>query len=78
MGRLIRTFVNGQYKEVGIKTVLSCMAAILYFVNPADLIPDFVPVTGLVDDFSVLVWVYSAIEAEINKFILWEGTQASL
>jgi uncharacterized membrane protein YkvA (DUF1232 family) len=75
MGRLARAYVMGDYREIPWKTMLTLVAALLYFVNPLDLIPDVIPVTGLTDDFAVLVWAYNAIRLEIDKFLAWEKTR---
>ncbi|MBL7834088.1 MAG: DUF1232 domain-containing protein [Cyclobacteriaceae bacterium] len=53
------------------------LAAIIYFLNPIDLIPDFIPVLGLTDDFSVLLWVYNTVTHEIDKFLTWERANLS-
>ncbi len=71
-GRLIKAYALGRYREVPWKTLLLIVAAVVYFINPLDLVPDVVPLTGLTDDFAILVWVYSTVSDEIDKFLLWE------
>lgn len=75
LGRLIKAYALGQYKEVPWKTILLIVAAIIYFLNPLDLVPDLIPLTGLTDDFAVLVWVYNSVSNEVEKFIAWEKSQ---
>jgi uncharacterized membrane protein YkvA (DUF1232 family) len=75
LGRLIKAYALGHYRQVPWKTILLIVAAIIYFVNPLDLIPDLVPLTGLTDDFAVLVWVYNSVSGEIDKFVAWEEDQ---
>jgi len=75
LGRLIKAYALGQYKDVPWKTILLIVAAIIYFVNPLDLVPDIIPLTGLTDDFAVLLWVYNSVSNEIDKFLTWEKTQ---
>ena len=72
LGRLIRAYALGEYREVPWKTILLIVAAVLYFINPLDLVPDLVPLTGLTDDFAVLVWVYNSVSNEVEKFVAWE------
>lgn len=72
LGRLLKAYALGHYREVPWKTLLLIVAAIIYFVNPLDLVPDIVPLTGLTDDFAVLLWVYNSVSNEIDKFLTWE------
>ena len=39
--------------------------AMLYVISPLDLIPDFIPVIGWLDDLGVLVW--AARQVFFNK-----------
>jgi uncharacterized membrane protein YkvA (DUF1232 family) len=66
--RMIRAYIQGEYREVPVKTMLIILAGILYFLNPFDLIPDFVPGIGYLDDISILLWVFNSLEKDINKF----------
>jgi uncharacterized membrane protein YkvA (DUF1232 family) len=75
IGRLIKAYALGEYRQVPWKTMLIMIAAVIYFVNPIDLIPDVVPVLGLTDDFGVLLWVYNAVNLEVEKFIAWEKSK---
>jgi uncharacterized membrane protein YkvA (DUF1232 family) len=77
LGRFIKAYATGQYQEVPWKTVLIIVAAVIYFVNPIDLIPDLVPIAGFTDDFGVLLWVYKAVTTEIDKFLTWEQSQVT-
>jgi len=75
-GRLAKAYATGKYRDVPWKSMLILLAAVLYFINPLDLIPDLIPVAGLTDDFAILLWVYNSIEEEIDKFLAWEESQA--
>ena len=48
------------------------VAAIIYFVSPFDLIPDSIPVFGLVDDATVLAFVARSNLTLISNFRKWE------
>jgi uncharacterized membrane protein YkvA (DUF1232 family) len=47
--RLIRCWLAATY-AVPVQSVLMAVGAVIYFVSSFDLIPDAVPVLGLVDD----------------------------
>lgn len=71
-GRMIRAYSNGSYREIPVKSIVALVAAIIYFAMPLDLIPDFIPVTGFVDDFAVVMWVYNQLQQEIEDYKKWE------
>jgi uncharacterized membrane protein YkvA (DUF1232 family) len=73
--RLTRSYAKGNYRAIPWKAMASVLGAFVYFINPFDLIPDVAPIIGLTDDVSILVWVYSSIQSEVDKFLLWERSQ---
>jgi uncharacterized membrane protein YkvA (DUF1232 family) len=77
LGRLVKAYATGTYRDIPWKTTLTIVAAIIYFVSPMDLIPDFIPLTGLTDDVGILLWVYNSASSEIDKFLTWEKSQFS-
>ena len=76
LGRLVRAYANGSYREITVGNVVLIVAAILYFVTPIDLIPDAVPGAGLMDDATVLAFVLAKLEVELDRFSAWERTEA--
>ena len=75
--RMIKAYKNGEYREIQLQNIILMVAALLYFVTPIDLIPDFIPLTGFVDDIGVLVWVWSRMQDEIDDFLLWEEQRST-
>lgn len=52
--------------QVSIKAKLTIMAALGYFILPADAIPDLLPVIGFSDDLGVLVLAVSQIRGHLT------------
>lgn len=77
LGRLLRAYAHGEYREMPWKSLLLIVAAVLYFINPIDVLPDIMPLVGLTDDFAVLLMVYKSLAADIDRFLLWEKSKAS-
>jgi uncharacterized membrane protein YkvA (DUF1232 family) len=77
LGRMIKAYAMGQYREIPWKTLLLITAGIIYFVNPLDLIPDWIPFAGLTDDFGILMWIYTSLKSDIDLFMAWENAQKS-
>lgn len=69
--RMVRAQISGQY-VVPTGTILAAVAAMIYFLEPLDLIPDSVPIFGLLDDVAVISLVMRMNICEISKFRKWE------
>jgi uncharacterized membrane protein YkvA (DUF1232 family) len=72
--RLLRAWKNKTYTKLPKKTIIMALAALIYFVDPFDLIPDAIPIIGYIDDAAVLGLVMTAIRNDLEKFQEWEGT----
>lgn len=48
LGRMASAYARGYYKDIPWKALMSVVAALLYFVNPLDLIPDVIPGLGFI------------------------------
>ena len=69
--RLLRAQLAGKFRTPA-DSVLVLVAAIIYFVSPFDLIPDSVPVLGLMDDAALITWVAKANLILTSTFRTWE------
>lgn len=69
---LIKAYVAGEYRDVSSGVLLGLVAALIYFVNPLDVIPDFILVFGLLDDAAVIGYVVSLLRSEIDLFEKWQ------
>jgi uncharacterized membrane protein YkvA (DUF1232 family) len=72
MLRLVRAYYRGEYRDVAITTLLVIIAAIIYVVNPFDLIPDWVPGLGLLDDAFVVGFAVRRTKRTLDDFMSWE------
>ena len=70
--RLVRAWANGSYKDVPVTTIILAVTAIIYFVAPLDLIPDWIPVVGYLDDATVVAFVVYSTKSDLEKFRVWE------
>ena len=74
MLRLIRAYSNGDYREVPESTLVVIIAAIIYIVNPLDVIPDALPALGFLDDATVLALAVRRSRQTLDDFMTWETT----
>ena len=68
---LLSAYVKGDYKEVAGTTVISVVAALLYFIAPLDALPDFLFGWGLLDDAAVISYVSTQLGKELDAFKRW-------
>ena len=70
--RIINAYTSKEYTYVPWKTICLIVAGLIYFIYPVDLIPDFIPVSGLIDDVALIAWIYESMQDDIEKFLEWE------
>ena len=71
--RMLKAWSKGDYLSVPWKTIVLSLATIIYFLNPFDMAPDFIPGVGYLDDAVVLGFVVNSIKKELEKFLRWES-----
>ena len=69
---LVRSWIHGEYDGVSRQTIVALTAALLYFVVPLDVIPDFLIGVGFIDDASVVGYVMTMLAAEMDTFRRWQ------
>lgn len=75
--RLVGAAVSGRYHGIPTPVLLGGTAVLLYFMSPIDLVPDFIPVIGLLDDAALLAWFMGTIKDEMDRFETWERSNGS-
>jgi uncharacterized membrane protein YkvA (DUF1232 family) len=69
--RPLRAQLAGKFRAPA-DSILTVIAAVIYFASPFDLIPDSIPVLGLIDDAAVVTYVAKANLTLISSFRTWE------
>ena len=73
MVSLIRNYIRNQYKDVPLPIIVGMTAVLLYLVSPADIIPDTIPVVGLLDDVFLINFTWRYFEEEVEKYNAWRA-----
>lgn len=68
---------RGEYRAVGRQALLSVVAALLYFLAPLDMVPDWLPGAGLLDDLAVLAWVMRTWAGELDAYRAWRESRSA-
>lgn len=72
---LLKQYAAGTYKKVPYGTVLAIAGALLYLLNPFDLVPDTLPGIGLLDDVAVLKACLGLVSGDLKDFKKWQAEQ---
>ena len=68
---LIKSYTKKEYREIPLATVVAVAAALIYFLAPIDVIPDFIPGFGFVDDASIIAFCFLACKHDLDKYSKW-------
>ena len=69
---IVKDYWNKSYTDIPWWAISAIAATLLYVFSPFDLIPDFIPVIGLVDDALVVSICLALIEQELHKYKEWK------
>jgi uncharacterized membrane protein YkvA (DUF1232 family) len=76
--RLLKMRSSKEYTVFPLASTLAIIAFIGYLLVPTDLMPDAIPIIGVLDDTSMLAIVLMLMQLDINKFEEWERDRESL
>ena len=71
---LVNDYVKGNYRDVPWYSLSAIAFTLLYIFNPLDLIPDFIPGFGMLDDAAVLGLCLKMVHKDIEKYREWKNT----
>lgn len=72
---LIKDYWNGDYREVPWKIIAAAAGALLYVLIPLDIIPDFIPIAGYLDDAGVIAACLHLVNDDLVEYEKWKVTQ---
>ena len=72
---LIKHYVEGKYTTVPYGTILAIMSALIYVLSPVDIIPDFIPFVGYLDDVAVIGLCLSMVKTDVEAYDEWRRYQ---
>jgi len=72
--RMIKAHFSGEHK-IAFGTLALMVLALVYFLSPIDLIPDFLGFFGFADDLSIVLAVFAKVKDEVDEFLDWEKSK---
>lgn len=77
VSRMIANTVSGKYNDLPWQTLVMIVGGLLYFIAPLDALPDFIPVAGLLDDATILIWLGKCFREDLENYKNWEQVNFS-
>lgn len=77
MFSLVRDYYTGRYSSVPWKSVAAIVGALVYVLNPLDLIPDLILSIGFIDDVGVVALCLKLVESDLHRYAAWKELQGA-
>jgi uncharacterized membrane protein YkvA (DUF1232 family) len=71
---LVRSWIRGEYRVIPWRSVIVLILVALYAINPFDIIPDWLPVIGVIDDAAMVTFLVRSLRKDIGKFREWSAS----
>ncbi|HQC15716.1 YkvA family protein [Mesotoga prima] len=68
---MMKDYFSGHYTKIPFNTLVAAIAALVYFVSPVDVIPDFIPVVGFLDDAGIIAIFFMSFNNDIKTYEAW-------
>lgn len=71
---MFRDLLARRYRRWPAGTLVGGLLGFLYLINPLDLLPEALPVVGIVDDTLVLGVFLAFLSRDVKKYVLWKSS----
>ena len=75
---LVKDWRAGKYRQALYGTIAAVVFALIYVFNPFDIVPDFLPFVGAVDDATIIGACLMLVERDLKKYRNWKEGQLML
>ncbi len=69
---LTKDYWKGEYRDVSLWSILVFFLGIIYVLSPVDIVPDFIPIIGQIDDVLILLLCIHFLERDLHKYKEWK------
>jgi uncharacterized membrane protein YkvA (DUF1232 family) len=73
---MIRDSIAGKY-EVPFRSLAAIAVTLLYLANPFDLIPDFIPGIGYIDDVFIVTLCVKFVGTDLDRYREWKSGEGA-
>lgn len=73
---MVKDYWTGAYREIPYWAISAISLALLYVLNPVDVIPDVIPGIGFLDDATVVAFCLKLVQRELERYQEWQAARA--
>ena len=72
MVSMVRSYLRGNYTKIPKRTILAIVSALIYFLSPIDVVPDWIPLLGQIDDAIVIATCWNLVNKDVEDYRQWK------
>ena len=72
MVSMVRSYLRGNYTKIPKRTILAIVSALIYFLSPIDVVPDWIPLLGQLDDAIVIASCWNLVNKDVEDYRQWK------
>lgn len=72
--RMAKAIMKKEYKPK-YKNIIIPVLVLVYIISPLDIIPDWIPLIGEVDDIALIAMALPLLMKETERFLEWEKSR---
>ena len=76
LGALIKDYWKGEYRDVSLGSIAVFVLSIIYVLSPIDILSDFIPLLGQIDDAFILLFCIFLLEKDLKKYQNWKSNRS--
>lgn len=71
MCAMVKAYSKKEYKEIPLRTITMVVLSLIYVFVPLDIVPDLIPLFGLIDDAGIVGMCLKAVHKDLEDFKNW-------
>ena len=75
---MLRDFFKKKYPVTPWWTLVGIVVAVVYIINPLDIVPDAIPFIGAIDDAAVAGLELALMRKDLHKYRQWRENQKGI